>query len=366
MSGSIFNNKKGYVHWYSELDGVRRPCVNGFRMMEFLDPVLAAEMLSNACGAARKYIRIFEPVYSNNGSEIELVLTVALRFLSGPYGEETGNDDRSLWGVMTDRKQKDCDDLTMIACAVFHAIKRAPDLPLEQYDDAVAYLKDTFTQAFFVQGQATPDVAHVGAGGHVFMILTRGNVVPVTVDSFRNGLLVECTTPMMPPGVKRSHPESDDTGTLVCSLKDYNLEKYVDVIALYTPRDTYFLKTGTAFGVPAKTLLGSPGPDVSVHKLPQFIIDSELIASGQTNFLYEHYDKDFVAQLRRLLKLGQEDGAKPASMGADYNGASWGFPPRTASKVVAFDVGGGAWCFFQSSDMSQSIHNYNVNKSTQA
>ena len=48
------SDMSGYVHWYSLLDGVSRPCVNGFRMMAFLDFGVAVQLLHNACSLARK------------------------------------------------------------------------------------------------------------------------------------------------------------------------------------------------------------------------------------------------------------------------------------------------------------------------
>lgn len=355
------NGMKGYIHWYSDLDGVSRPCVNGFRMMANLDTLVAVEMLHNACKLAREYIKFFAPFTYKKGATLnELVLAVAFRFLSGPYGEETGNDDRSLWGVMSDRAQKDCDDLTMIACAVFYAVTQAINLEWETYDSAVTYLRRTFARALFVQGEATPNVAQCASGGHVFMVLTRTAFdqpnTAMTSKSFRNGLLVECTTPMMPPNVEHSQPESDDGTTFVCGLKNYNLNKYTSIVALYTPYDTYFVKTEQDFGVSASVLLGKEDSKVYIHRNSQFKVSSELIASGQSNFLYEYYDGVFVKQLRTLMGLGTH----PASEGGNFRSAAWGCPPHTASECFSVDVGGGTWCIFRPADRTQKVDFYYI------
>ena len=360
---SLFSSddKKGYAHWYSLLDGVYRPCVNGFRMMGNLHVDVAVSMLNNACKLARMYVKQFDFKKRLNKIEDELVLTVAFRFLSGPYGTETGNDDRSLWGVMTDREQKDCDDLTMVACAVVYAIKNATGLDLTMHDPALEYLHKNFTRAFFVQGEATPNTAKCKSGGHVFMILTRSTADgggPVTTQSFRNGLLVECTTPMIPPGWDRVENDGEnDTGKFVCALKRYDLEKYTSVVALYTPLSMHLVKTDKGLGVPATDLLTNDPTGnrrIHIHTNEPFVIEDKLIAKAQSDFFYEYYDETFVAQLRAIMKLGEEE-AIPGVLGR----ASWGRHPKSTSNVCfSYKVGGGTWSIFFSPDAAQRPSSY--------
>ena len=261
---------------------------------------------------------------------------------------------------MSDRAQKDCDDLTMIACAVFYAVTQPINLEWETYDSAITYLRQTFVRALFVQGEATPNVAQCASGGHVFMVLTRTAFdkpnTALTSKSFINGLLVECTTPMMPPNVEHSQPESDDGATFVCGLKPYDLNKYTSIVALYTPYDTYFVKTEKDFGVSASVLLGKEDSKVYIHRNSQFKVSSELIASGQSNFLYEYYDGVFVKQLRTLMGLGTH----PASEGGNFRSAAWGSPPRTSSECFSVDVGGGTWCIFRPADRAQKLDFYYI------
>ena len=161
---------------------------------------------------------------------------------------------------------------------------------------------------------------------------------------------------MMPPNITRGQPESDDGATFVCGLKDYDLKKYTSIVALYTPYDTYFVRTEQGYGAPASVLLGKAGPGIYVHRNSQFKITSELLASGQSNFLYEYYDNVFVHQLRSLMHLG----TRPASEGANYRSAAWGCPPKTASRCFSADVGGGTWCIFRPPDRTQKVDFYYI------
>lgn len=329
-----FSTMRGYLHWYSELQGVYRPCANGFAMIGSLDRNFAIKTM----GAAAELARVYVVAKGEPNPSTELVMAVAFRFLSGPYGEEITCDDRSLWGVMTDRAEKDCDDLTMVACAVVDAIKRGP-LP-SNVDPVVQYIDDSFRAAYFVQGQATPNVAQCPSGGHCFMLLERRQAGG-TSPNLANALVVECTTPMGVPGYDRAVEQSDGSLT-VCALKPYDLQKYTAIVALYTATDTYFVRRDTGvqhLGASATDIISGGRGDIYIERIPRLTRLPPSIREGQAYFFYERWTQDMYEALRKF-RTGQKDILCRAGQ------ATW---TSHTKGVFSRPVFGGSWAVLEGS-----------------
>lgn len=341
-----FESMRGYLHWYSELEGVYRPCANGFAMIETLDRAFALEIMASAIQVAQDYLSM----QGVRAPDTELVLAVAFRFLSGPYGEEITCDDRSLWGVMTDRKEKDCDDLSMVACAVVDAVKREPTLP-DGVDPAIAYLASTFRKAYFVQGEATPNVAQCPSGGHCFMMLERASSGGSdAAPCLTNALLVECTTPMGLPGFTQFNDKTDSEYT-VAALKKYDLNKYTAVVALYTATATYFARHGKSvqhLGVPATDLIAGTDPSICIEAVPPLGPLPETIEAGQEYLFYEQWTAELYDALAAFRSSPQTPACRPGV-------ATWSTTDRGP---CCHQVFGGMWAVLSMSDCTQSHARY--------